>query len=179
MKSTLIALCAGAALTAGFATAAAAAPGYGQGHAQGHGYSQGRDYDGGRGHGQGQRYGHGQGYGHSPQGHPAYNAPRGPAWVSINQRQANLEQRIQQGLRYGGLSRHEAIRLRGEFRQIQYLEAHYRRGGLTRWEMADLDQRMDRLSARIYVERRDSERRYGQGYGYGSNPGYGYGYNGR
>jgi len=32
--------------------------------------------------------------------------------------------------------------------------------------MADLDRRMDRLRARIYVERRDDDRRYGQGYGY-------------
>lgn len=146
MKSTLIALCAGAALTAGFATAAAAAPGYGYG---------------------------------PPQEHPAYGAPRGPAWVNINQRQAKLERRIEQGLRHGGLSRPEAARLRAEFRQIQHLEQRYRRGGLSRWEMADLDQRMDQLSARIYVERRDPDRRYGQGYGRPTNPGYGYGYDRR
>ncbi|MFT4934162.1 MAG: hypothetical protein ACI9LT_000837, partial [Pseudoalteromonas distincta] len=68
--------------------------------------------------------------------------------------------------------RNEAFRLRAEFNDLQRLEHHYRRGGLTRWEMADLDRRMDRLSARIYVERRDDDRRYGQGYGQGQ--GYGY-----
>ena len=144
MKTHLIALCAGAALAAGLTSAAVAAPGHG--------------------------YGHGYGYG-PPQAAPGYGAPRGPAWIPVNQRQQNLERRIEQGLRMGGLTRQEAFRLRAEFRQIERLEWQYRRGGLSRWEMADLDQRMDRLSARIYVERRDPDRRYGQGYGYGYGQG--------
>lgn len=139
MKSLLIALSAGAALAAGLATTAAAAPGHG--------------------------YGQGQGYGHPA---PAYGPHRpGPAWVSVGQRQANLQQRIEWGVRSGSLTRHEAYRLRAELQSIERLERHYRAGGLTRWEMADLDQRMDGLSRRIFVQNRDDDRRYGQGYGYG------------
>ncbi|MAK82221.1 hypothetical protein [Phenylobacterium sp.] len=151
MKSLLIALTAGAALTAGLATAASAAPGgYGApNHAPAYGARHGGD-----------QYG------------PQRGQVRAPAWISIAQRKANLERRIDMGQRSGSLSRNEAFRLRAEFNDLRRLEHHYRRGGLTRWEMADLDRRMDRLSARIYVERRDDDRRYGQGYGQGQ--GYGY-----
>ncbi len=107
------------------------------------------------------------GYGHPA---PAYGAPRhapAPAWVSVGQRQANLQQRIDLGVRTGALTRGEAQRLRAELQSIERLERRYRAGGLTRWEMADLDQRMDVLSRRIYVQNRDDDRRYGQGYGHG------------
>ena len=43
---------------------------------------------------------------------PASAAP----WQSINQRQANIDRRIDQGERNGSLTRMEANRLRGEFR---------------------------------------------------------------
>ncbi|MFZ5730395.1 MAG: hypothetical protein ACOY4G_13710, partial [Pseudomonadota bacterium] len=65
------------------------------------------------------------------------------------------------------LTRSEAYRLRAELQSIERLERRYRAGGLNRWEMADLDQRMDGLSRRIFVQNRDDDRRYGQGYGYG------------
>ena len=80
-------------------------------------------------------------------------------WQSINARQANLDRRIDAGVRNGTLTRSEAIRLRAEFRNIAYLEARYRRtgGGLNAWERADLDRRFDRLSARIRYERRDGD----------------------
>lgn len=134
MKSLLIALSAGAALTAGLATTAAAAPG------------------------------HGYGYGHpAPAYGPQRPGPAAPAWVSVGQRQANLQQRIEFGLRTGALTRSEAYRLRAELQSIERLERRYRAGGLNRWEMADLDQRMDGLSRRIFVQ----NRRYGEGYGYG------------
>lgn len=147
MKTLLIALTAGAALTAGIATAASAAPGgYGPPH-------------------------HAPAYGASNPGGQHYGPPRGPAaqpaWISINQRQAALDRQIDFGLRAGALSRRDVAQLRAEFRSIQTLEANYRRGGLTRWEMSDLDRRMDALSARINYAMRNVDRRYGQGYGYG------------
>jgi hypothetical protein len=80
-------------------------------------------------------------------------------WQSINVRQANLDRRIDQGVRTGALSRREATRLRGEFNSLVRLEASYRRGGLTVRERADLDRRFDRLSAQIRVERRDRDNR--------------------
>jgi hypothetical protein len=82
------------------------------------------------------------------------NQDRG-SWQNINQRQANLDRRIDQGIRRGELSRREAIQLRVEFRRIVQLEAQYRasRPGLTARERADLDRRFDLLSARIAVAR--------------------------
>ena len=85
------------------------------------------------------------------------------SWQSINQRQANLDRRIDVGVRNGSLTRAEATRLRSEFRQITFLESRYRRsgGGLSQWERRDLDRRFDALSARIRMERRDrQDRRY-------------------
>lgn len=85
-------------------------------------------------------------------------------WQSINQRQANLERRIDQGVRRGDLTRNEARNLRAEFRTLQNLEYRYRRsgGGLSNWERRDLNQRFDRLSAKIRWERHDrnNRRRY-------------------
>jgi hypothetical protein len=80
-------------------------------------------------------------------------------WQPINARQANLDRRIDVGVRNGQLSRREAVRLRGEFNSLLRLEARYRRGGLTGWERADLDRRFDRLSAQIRHERRDRNNR--------------------
>ena len=80
-------------------------------------------------------------------------------WQSINVRQANLDRRIDQGVRNGQLSRREATRVRSEFNALLRLEAGYRRGGLTAWERSDLDRRFDRLSASIREERRDRDNR--------------------
>ena len=80
-------------------------------------------------------------------------------WQTINQRQATLDRRIDQGVRNGQLSRREATRVRSEFNALLRLEANYRRGGLTAWERADLDRRFDRLSASIREERRDRDNR--------------------
>jgi len=85
------------------------------------------------------------------------------SWQSINQRQANLDRRIDVGVRNGSLTRAEAVRLRSEFRQIVYLESRYRRtgGGLNAWERRDLDRRFDVLSRKIRNQRHDrQERRY-------------------
>lgn len=77
-------------------------------------------------------------------------------WQSINQRQANLEARIDAGVRNGSLTRSEAVRLRAEFNDLARLEARYRASnGLSRAERADLDRRFDALSARIRYERND------------------------
>lgn len=86
---------------------------------------------------------------------------RRDAWVPINQRQRQLDQRIDAGRRDGSLSRQEELRLRAEFRQIADLEARYRRGGLSMGERRDLDMRFDRLSTRIMAERRDRNNWYG------------------
>lgn len=83
------------------------------------------------------------------------------SWWNMNQRQAVLERRIDQGVRSGQLSRAEAVRLRAEFRQIVALEARYRQSapGLTMAERNDLDRRFDVLARKIRWERRDWEQR--------------------
>jgi hypothetical protein len=81
-------------------------------------------------------------------------------WMSINERQARLDDRIDAGVRSGDLTRNEAMRLRDEFRDLAQLENRYRRGGLSGWERADLDRRFDGLSAQIRYERRDTARNW-------------------
>ena len=96
----------------------------------------------------------------------AATAPAASAqsWVSINQRQANLDQRIDAGVRDGSLTRSEAVRLRGEFNDLARLEARYRVNGLTVSERRDLDMRFDRLSSQIRYQRADDDQSYGRGW---------------
>ena len=56
---------------------------------------------------------------------PAAAAP----WMNINERQAQLDQRIDAGVRNGSLTRREARSLRAEFQDIAGLEYRYRRTG--------------------------------------------------
>lgn len=88
---------------------------------------------------------------------PASAAP----WMSINQRQATLDQRIDQGIRSGRLTRLEASRLRGKFHDLQVMEARFRRSGgvLTMQERRELDQRMAQISNRVTAQTHDAQRR--------------------
>lgn len=79
--------------------------------------------------------------------------PANAAWTPIPQRQANLYNRIEQGVRNGTLTRGEAMRLRAQFNQLARLDARYRMNGYTPWERADLQHRYDNLSARVYVDK--------------------------
>jgi hypothetical protein len=77
-------------------------------------------------------------------------------------RVARLDQRIDMGIRNGGLTRNEAWRLKGDLRETARLQARYSRGGLNGWERADLDRRFDSISAQIRYERHDRD--YGRRY---------------
>jgi hypothetical protein len=85
-------------------------------------------------------------------------------WQPIAERRADIEHRIDQGVRHGDLTRPEAMRLRGEFRDLQRLEARYRHddGVLTRGERRDLQRRYDHLSDRVYAQRHDAQERTGR-----------------
>ncbi|MGN7161049.1 hypothetical protein [Sphingomonas sp. SAFR-052] len=84
------------------------------------------------------------------------------AQPSVNQRQAQIERRIDQGIRSGALSRREAVNLRAEFRQIAQLEQRYRRSnGLSVQERRDLDRRFDALAYKVRVDKRDRNNRPG------------------
>ena len=82
-------------------------------------------------------------------------------WQTMNQRNANFEQRINQGIRQGDLTRAEAQRLRTEFRNLVRLENRYRISDhrLTAGERADLDSRYTALSTRIFAQRHDADTR--------------------
>lgn len=88
-------------------------------------------------------------------------AAQAAPWQNINARQQRLDARIDQGVRSGSLNRAEAQRLRGQFQDLNRLEASYRRsgGGLSSRERADLDRRFDALSARIKVQKHDRQGR--------------------
>ena len=88
-------------------------------------------------------------------------AQPGPSvpWASINDRQADLDRRIDQGVRNGSLTQAEAQRLRAEFRSLVQLEAQYRRSGngMNAQEKADLNRRYDILNAKVRFERNDRD----------------------
>lgn len=78
----------------------------------------------------------------------------------INQRQQNLDARIDQGVRSGALTRPEAGRLRAQFRDLNRLEYRYRQSnGLSQYERRDLNRRFDALSARIRYDKHDRQDR--------------------
>ena len=80
---------------------------------------------------------------------------------SINERQAQLQHRIARAEQTGRLNHREARRLREQLWGIHRVEARYRYDGrLNRWERADLDQRLDRLTFRVRQEVRDDDYGY-------------------
>ena len=93
---------------------------------------------------------------------PARFAPPG---VGVEARQAEISQRIERGLRDGSLTRFEAARLRVQLREVSRMENDFRRSrpGLTQREVAELNVRLDRVSAQVFDQRHD--RQYGAGYG--------------
>ena len=80
-------------------------------------------------------------------------------WQNINSRQARLDQRIDQGVRSGALTRAEAVRLRTDFRSLSRLETRYRANGLSLAERRDLDRRFDALSVRVKIQKNDRQGR--------------------
>jgi hypothetical protein len=74
----------------------------------------------------------------------------------IDQRQANQEQRIEQGIRSGQISRREAQRLREGQRQIRRMERQALADGrITPREAARIEQAQDAQGRLIREERRD------------------------
>jgi Skp family chaperone for outer membrane proteins len=98
-----------------------------------------------------------QTYGHGNRA-PAYQQ-HDRNWQAISQRKFNLDRRIDQGERNRSLSRREASRLRSELNSLVRLERDYMRGGLSVRERRDLDQRYDRLSRQVRMERNDRDNR--------------------
>jgi hypothetical protein len=79
----------------------------------------------------------------------------------IDQRQANQERRIEQGLRSGQLTWREAQRLREGQRQIRRMERQALADGrITPREAARIEYAQDEESRRIGMERRDQQARW-------------------
>ena len=78
------------------------------------------------------------------------------------ERADRLMWRIERAERRGQLSSGGASWLRRQVSATERLAAQYARDGFSRWERQEIDQRYDRLAARI---ERDNPR-YGYGYGY-------------
>ena len=78
------------------------------------------------------------------------------------QREINqLENRIQRSIQNGRLSRREAVSLRREANGLERDYFRFSRNGLDRGEYRNLQVRLDRLQARLRIERRDRDgRRY-------------------
>jgi hypothetical protein len=80
----------------------------------------------------------------------------------LYQRRADLDARIEAGVRDGSISRTEASRLRADYEALVQLETRYAADGrMTTTERADLRDRYRALSQRVGDERRDDG-----GYGY-------------
>ena len=80
-----------------------------------------------------------------------------PADASVNSREREQRQRIQQGRRSGELTRLEALRLAEQQARIHREERRYRRddGRLDAWERADLRRDQNRASRNIYRLKHD------------------------
>jgi hypothetical protein len=78
---------------------------------------------------------------------------------NINRQQAEIQRRIDVGVRNRSITQREAFRLRSELRDIARLEARYRYNGLSVAERRDLDRRLDRVSVQVRFERHDNDRR--------------------
>ena len=70
-----------------------------------------------------------------------------------------LKSRIWEGQRRGDLTRSEARRLSSRVEALEDRADSYSRGGFTRWERDDLNDRYRNLSARIYEQRHDRDYR--------------------
>lgn len=83
------------------------------------------------------------------------NTPR------VDQRQANQEQRIDQGVTSGSLTQREASRLDRGQQHVNNMENRAKSDGVvTRGERARLHNAQDRQSARIYRQKHDRQHDY-------------------
>jgi hypothetical protein len=92
-------------------------------------------------------------------------------WMPILDRQTNLDARIDAGVRSGDLTRREASNLRADLTALARLEARYRSGGLSAWEMRDLDRRYDLISRQVRMERADNQTGWFGGRGWNDDRG--------
>lgn len=84
-----------------------------------------------------------------------------PVGGSLHEREDRIAQRIEMGERNGDLTRREAWNMKRELRAIEGMEQRYRGYDhrMNDRERADLQRRLDDLSARVFANRHDGDRR--------------------
>jgi hypothetical protein len=92
----------------------------------------------------------------APWDRPGYG---GHAAAGVDERIREIDFRIDRGMRDGSLDWREARGLRGQLDGVRRLQYRYGRDGLSGWERADLNARLDRLSYQVRSERHDDDRR--------------------
>lgn len=85
---------------------------------------------------------------------------RGWGHQNFDRRLERIDRRIERNMRDGDLTRREAVRLGEQLIDLKRLNNRYERYGYTRWEVADLDRRLDMLERRVYVQIRDNDYAY-------------------
>lgn len=81
--------------------------------------------------------------------------------VSVDERQARINARIEQGFQTGSLTRREARQLERQLALTEEKERAYEADGrLTGRERAELHRDLDSVAQRLRFERRDEDRRY-------------------
>lgn len=74
----------------------------------------------------------------------------------LNQRQAQLEQRVQRLASNGNLNPGEYRTFQRQFEHVRRLERDYRRDGLDRRERRELSAQLDRIQSQIRYERAET-----------------------
>jgi hypothetical protein len=92
---------------------------------------------------------------------PAHAQAAGPAATpGIDQRQANQEKRIDQGIASGELTRREAHRMNRQQNRVDRAEDRAKADGtVTKAERAKLHTMQDRTSRHIYRQKHDAQQR--------------------
>ena len=88
-------------------------------------------------------------------------AAQAAPYSNLNQKQAQIENRIDRGVNQGVITRNEARTLRSRLNQIERLEQQYRRSGgqFTTRERADIDRRLTSLQKQVRYEKKDRDYR--------------------
>jgi hypothetical protein len=80
---------------------------------------------------------------------------------NINDRQSQMQTRINQGIRSGRLTRQEAFNLQSRMRQISLMESQFRNSrGLSFQERARLNGELNRLNVELSRQLNDSDRQW-------------------
>ena len=85
--------------------------------------------------------------------------PSDKAGARIDQRQANQQKRIDEGVKSGELNKKEAARLQKGQERVQKVEDKARADGkVTKKEAAKIEHAQDHQSARIYSQKHDKQK---------------------